>query len=341
MDVSPLRPSLLTKNIALMCHVCCLYVKKSAVICAQCSLIAHVRCTSSAPPACGLRTQVLLYAQHAEQATLASPCYDTFAGIFGDHEFPVTLPEVSYTPSSPNDDSLSTQSPPHADHHKHSYPPPTTFKLPQHLQSHWTHEPSSTTTPTAPELEPSLRRTSLHHERSPDRPTSFTSEARFGSTRNMGADAQSINSSSAGRYRPKESSTGGQSSSARCTRSDFPSTESDIHKASSTKTQPQAMMSHIGEAKHEDTLTTSLSDKAPHRRSSAHPMEDPSCYVSHATRDMQQAKLNHANRPCNPDGQDMLRKGSASKQKRAKEVRDGPSFFGEHGSQGEATKVVN
>lgn len=56
----------------MVCRVCRLHVKKSAVLCAQCSLIAHSKCAVNAPPTCDLRAQLLLYAQYAEKGNPAS-----------------------------------------------------------------------------------------------------------------------------------------------------------------------------------------------------------------------------------------------------------------------------
>lgn len=44
-------------------------VKRSAVLCDQCSLIAHSKCAHNAPPTCNLRAQLLLYAQYAENGS--------------------------------------------------------------------------------------------------------------------------------------------------------------------------------------------------------------------------------------------------------------------------------
>ncbi|TFY59959.1 hypothetical protein EVJ58_g5448 [Rhodofomes roseus] len=49
-----------------ICRVCNQGVKKSAVLCEQCSLICHAKCAPNAPPTCDLRAQLLLYAQYAE-----------------------------------------------------------------------------------------------------------------------------------------------------------------------------------------------------------------------------------------------------------------------------------
>ncbi|KAI0657977.1 Pkinase-domain-containing protein [Cubamyces menziesii] len=56
-----------------ICRVCLQNVKKSAVLCEQCSLIAHARCSANAPPTCDLRAQLLLYAQYAETGNPAHP----------------------------------------------------------------------------------------------------------------------------------------------------------------------------------------------------------------------------------------------------------------------------
>lgn len=53
---------------AVICRVCNLPVKRSAVLCDQCSLIAHSKCAHNAPPTCTLRAQLLLYAQYAEKS---------------------------------------------------------------------------------------------------------------------------------------------------------------------------------------------------------------------------------------------------------------------------------
>ncbi|KDQ61734.1 hypothetical protein JAAARDRAFT_520067 [Jaapia argillacea MUCL 33604] len=57
---------------AMMCRVCLDGVKKNAVLCEQCSLIAHAKCAANAPPTCDLRAQLLLYAQYAEKGNPGS-----------------------------------------------------------------------------------------------------------------------------------------------------------------------------------------------------------------------------------------------------------------------------
>lgn len=53
-----------------ICRVCNQNVKKSAVLCEQCSLICHAKCAPNAPPTCDLRAQLLLYAQYAESGAV-------------------------------------------------------------------------------------------------------------------------------------------------------------------------------------------------------------------------------------------------------------------------------
>ena len=53
------------------CRVCLTDVKKSAVICGQCSLISHSKCAPNAPPTCDLRAQLLEYAEKGNQGSVA------------------------------------------------------------------------------------------------------------------------------------------------------------------------------------------------------------------------------------------------------------------------------
>jgi hypothetical protein len=60
---------------AVTCRVCLLAVKKNAVICKECSLLAHSKCAQHAPPTCGLRSQLLMYAQYAEKGQPPNNAY--------------------------------------------------------------------------------------------------------------------------------------------------------------------------------------------------------------------------------------------------------------------------
>lgn len=58
----------------MVCRVCLENVKKTAVLCAKCSLISHSKCASNAPQTCDFRSQLLLYAHYAEQGTPCGLC---------------------------------------------------------------------------------------------------------------------------------------------------------------------------------------------------------------------------------------------------------------------------
>lgn len=51
------------------CRVCLFVIKKSAVLCESCSLIAHSKCAVNAPLTCDLRSQLLEYAHFAEKGS--------------------------------------------------------------------------------------------------------------------------------------------------------------------------------------------------------------------------------------------------------------------------------
>ncbi|KAJ7577053.1 STE/STE11/cdc15 protein kinase [Mycena floridula] len=105
----------------MVCRVCLLNVKKSAVLCAQCSLIAHSKCASSAPPTCDLRAQLLLYAQYAQQGNPGS-AYSNPMDLLDDNNHPKSpMSDVSYVAHSPRT-SMDTPGPP-------SSPPPTAYKF--------------------------------------------------------------------------------------------------------------------------------------------------------------------------------------------------------------------
>lgn len=56
---------------AVSCRVCTEPVKKGAVLCSHCSLIAHSKCAGRAPPTCDLRSKLLMHAQFAERGSPA------------------------------------------------------------------------------------------------------------------------------------------------------------------------------------------------------------------------------------------------------------------------------
>ncbi|KAL6298975.1 hypothetical protein BKA93DRAFT_743141 [Sparassis latifolia] len=108
-----------------ICRVCQQSVKKSAVLCEQCSLIAHVKCAGSAPPTCDLRTQLLLYAQYAEIGNAGNP-YDPADLLEAIQTSYPASPgsENSATPRTSIDTPLSTSPPQGSPIH-----PPSAFKV--------------------------------------------------------------------------------------------------------------------------------------------------------------------------------------------------------------------
>ncbi|EJD47951.1 hypothetical protein AURDEDRAFT_102129, partial [Auricularia subglabra TFB-10046 SS5] len=79
----------------LTCRVCHLPIKKQAVLCEECSLIAHPRCATEAPATCDVRAQLLLFAHYAQphaamSADLHNPASPT-----------TPIPNIPMTPSIP------------------------------------------------------------------------------------------------------------------------------------------------------------------------------------------------------------------------------------------------
>jgi hypothetical protein len=115
----------------MVCRVCLLNVKRSAVICAQCSLIAHSKCAGNSPPTCDLRAQLLLYAQYAEKGNPSSAYANPLDGLTDSQVANLPLgpmsevPYVTHTPRS-SFDGLLPQSPPAQSTPAH---PPTAFKF--------------------------------------------------------------------------------------------------------------------------------------------------------------------------------------------------------------------
>ncbi|KAI4522198.1 hypothetical protein K525DRAFT_199375 [Schizophyllum commune Loenen D] len=114
----------------MVCRVCLLNVKKSAVLCSECSLIAHAKCAKDAPPTCDLRAQLLLYAQYAEKGNPSS-AYQNPVEFIGEHPGS-PMSDVAFVARSPRS-SLDTPnahtpaSPPPVD--KDLLHPPTAFKF--------------------------------------------------------------------------------------------------------------------------------------------------------------------------------------------------------------------
>ncbi|KAF8825708.1 hypothetical protein HHX47_DHR6000200 [Lentinula edodes] len=113
----------------MVCRVCLLHVKKSAVLCAQCSLICHSKCTDNAPPTCDLRAQLLLYAQYAEKGNPSS-AYSNPADILGNAHPKSPMSDVAFVSHTPRT-SLDTAPPqvPPSPSPANAVHPPVAFKF--------------------------------------------------------------------------------------------------------------------------------------------------------------------------------------------------------------------
>ncbi|KAJ3839692.1 Pkinase-domain-containing protein [Lentinula raphanica] len=94
----------------MVCRVCLFHVKKNAVLCAQCSLICHVKCQTLAPPTCDLRAQLLRYAHYAEKGNPSS-AYSNPADALGDAQPKSPMSDVAFVSHTPRT-SLDTAPPP-------------------------------------------------------------------------------------------------------------------------------------------------------------------------------------------------------------------------------------
>jgi len=138
--------------LAVICRVCNLPVKRSAVLCDQCSLIAHSKCAHNAPPTCNLRAQLLLYAQYAENGS--SPLEFTGPMTLSSSTDGVSTPRTSFDFGQPSPSSAT--SPVH---------PPTAFKVLtafKRSRSSLSPEPATRSTPSVNSIPtPRERRTSF------------------------------------------------------------------------------------------------------------------------------------------------------------------------------------
>lgn len=111
----------------MVCRVCLLNVKKSAVLCEQCSLIAHSKCAMNAPPTCDLRAQLLLYARYAEQGNPGS-VYSNPVDILNGVPPTSATSDVSYVAHTPRT-SLDVPPTPSPIPGAPPIHPPTAFKF--------------------------------------------------------------------------------------------------------------------------------------------------------------------------------------------------------------------
>ncbi|KAJ6610201.1 hypothetical protein B0H10DRAFT_2225214 [Mycena sp. CBHHK59/15] len=113
-DISPREHSFVKTTFSkpMVCRVCLLTVKKSAVLCQHCSLIAHSKCAVNAPPTCDLRAQLLLYAQYAEKGNPGSAYSNPLDVLNEPHPMGPTS-EVAYVSHTPRTSLDGAAPPPH------------------------------------------------------------------------------------------------------------------------------------------------------------------------------------------------------------------------------------
>jgi hypothetical protein len=218
---------------AMLCRVCLLHVKKSAVLCAQCSLISHAKCAVNAPPTCDLRAQLLLYAQYAEKGNPGS-IYSNPIDLVHDHHFPKSpVSDVSYVAHTPRTSVDLPPQPPQSPLPPPSSPPPTAFKFMHALKKPrsgvTSSELGSSTTSLAPTQTSQESTKPRVLQRKKDRPQSLSSSSNTGpaSVRSNGTETASAGKKSmlsagaadglssvgenSGLRRPNVSSTSGHS----------------------------------------------------------------------------------------------------------------------------------
>lgn len=222
---------------AVVCRVCQTTIKKSAVLCSECSLISHPKCTVNAPPTCNLREQLLLFAHYAEKGNPATLYSNPAEGLpnVGRNPAMSDVPYVEHSTPRTSVDAprLTSQQSGSAtpDH------PPTAFKFMAGLwrsRSNLTPEPQTSASPTPPqagevaeEATPAAppviarKRTTLQkrppHQREQlqpqhERPLSMTSASTGFSSQRSAATAAESFSSRQQQAQQEGSSSGGQRS---------------------------------------------------------------------------------------------------------------------------------
>ncbi|KIM44724.1 hypothetical protein M413DRAFT_25159 [Hebeloma cylindrosporum] len=192
----------------MVCRVCLLNVKKSAVLCSQCSLVSHAKCAINAPPTCDLRAQLLLYAQYAEKGNPAS-AYSNPAEIISDMGQNVAMSDVPFVDhNTPRNSIDSPQSPQSQTNNNHVIEhPPTAFKFMAAFRRSRTNlspEPvapsSAASNATSRDggdegVPPARRRPQVLTKRSDSRPLSVTSDSTgLSSLRSAATAAESFSS---------------------------------------------------------------------------------------------------------------------------------------------------
>lgn len=210
----------LTLHLAMTCKVCLEPVKKSAVLCEQCSLIAHSKCAAHAPPTCDLRAQLLMYAQYAENGGASPSPFAHPMDILNAGIIPPTSPtsDGSFSLATPRG-SVDQPRPAHTPTPGPQLYPPTSYKFMhafRRSKSSLAPEPAVASPSSLPsdagnagkgrEGKQLNRKTSVLVKRPRERPVSISSESTTPNTSSMrstnesGSNPAALADRSAGRY---------------------------------------------------------------------------------------------------------------------------------------------
>lgn len=217
----------------MVCRVCLLNVKKSAVLCSECSLISHAKCAMNAPPTCDLRAQLLLYAQYAEKGNLTS-IYSNPADDIHDKPM-VSTPDVPYVTHAGRN---NVETPPSPISPTSASPPSAFTFIPAFMRSRASASPepvpSSTSSPLPGDSKPTRRRPSVLHKHSKDRHSTTSNSTGLSSLRSAATATESLESpkDSQGRKRDDAPIKGSSDQAPRQSRRFLPYEESKHYKSS-------------------------------------------------------------------------------------------------------------
>jgi serine/threonine protein kinase len=179
-EISPREHSFVKTTFSkpMVCRVCLLDVKKSAVLCAQCSLICHSKCAINAPPTCDLRAQLLLYAQYAEKGNPTS-AYSNPADLMGGIHPKSPMSDVAFVSHTPRT-SLDTAPPqlPVSPPPGNTVHPPVAFKFMNFKRPKGHHSATDPTSlSSSPSQEQIVRKPTVLRKGHDDRPPSLKSSS--------------------------------------------------------------------------------------------------------------------------------------------------------------------
>ncbi|KAJ2918695.1 hypothetical protein MD484_g1782, partial [Candolleomyces efflorescens] len=268
-DISPREHSFVKTTFSkpMMCRVCLLNVKKSAVLCAQCSLISHAKCAINAPPTCDLRAQLLLYAQYAERDNPSS-VYSNPVDLLGEPKRPGAMSDVPYVAHSASGRTDNDTPPPPSPAPHVSESPPTAYKFMaafKRSRSNLTPEPQSRS-PSSPPQSPSHeerrpRRTTVLQKRA-ERPQSVMSDSTgVSSLRSAATAAESMSS----RHRSQHSSGGRASKSTRFMANGGLAVTTELEANRSSSQLPSELSTSSNYQSHSSTKASGSADTRRHK----------------------------------------------------------------------------